>query len=78
MASKTLLIGILAVLVVAGIAGYFLTQKPSVTPTETGEVTVPEVMTDEEIDSLMRSIEDIEAIESELNMTEMDLDIGLE
>lgn len=75
MVSKTLLVGILVILVIAGMAGYFLTQKPSVTPTETKEVTIPEVMTEEEINSLNQSIGDIEAIESGLNITEMDLNI---
>jgi len=77
MVSKTLLIGILVVIVIAGITGYFLMQKPLITPTEPGEATLPEVMTDEEIDSLIHSVSDTEAIESELNVTEIDLNIDL-
>ena len=61
-----------------------LEQAPALSPTATPEPTqtstpaVPEVMTDEEIDSLMQTIEDIEAIESELDIPEIDMDIDFE
>ena len=79
--AKEILIGMLAI----ATAGCIETAPPEQIPVQTTTVTpatktliATAVMTDEEIDAIMQTLEDIEAIESELNVTEIDLDIEFE
>jgi len=65
--------------------GCIETAPPEQTPVQTTTVTPAtttftalEVMTDEEIDAIMQTLDDIEAIESELNVTEIDLNMKFE
>jgi len=81
--AKEILIGMLAIAVAT--AGCIETAPPEQIPVQTTTVTpatktftAPAVMTGEEIDAIMQTIEDIEAIETELNVTEIDLDIEFE
>ncbi len=77
MSSKTLLIGILVILMAVGMAGYFLMQKHVVKGTTESPTTV-EVITDEEINSLVEQpTADIESIEAELNISESDIDFDI-
>ncbi len=81
--AKEILIGMLAIAVAT--VGCIGTAPPEQTPVQTTTVTpatktliATAVMTGEEIDAIMQTIEDIEAIETELNVTEIDLDIEFE
>ncbi len=93
MVSGRIILGILAIAAIVVIGGCMekpsasteetqptptpeLEQTPAPSPTATPTVT--EVMTEEEINSLMQTIEEIEAIESELNIPEIDLNIDFE
>lgn len=81
--AKEILIGMLAIAVAT--VGCIETAPPEQIPVQTTTVTPAtktltalEVMTDEEIDAIMQTLDDIEAIETELNVTEIDLNMKFE
>ena len=80
MTSKALIFGILAVFILASISGCAQKQKSSkITPsTKPAQEPGQEVVTEGEIDSLLDTLDDIENIDSELEVPELDLNIDLE
>ena len=67
MKSKKVILGVLAIMAIAVIAGFLL---PSMIPS-----TAEEDVTSEEIDELLDDLEDLDDIESELDFGDEDLDI---
>lgn len=68
LSKKLIIVGVLAVIAIAGIAGYLIqSMSPS---------TVDEDVTPEEIDELLDDLENLDDIESELDLGEEDLDIN--